>query len=66
MKQQSEFQQLIQRVRAGEQEAATELVRRFKPEIHKSIRRFLSNFHLRRVLDISDISQAVLATFFRA
>jgi DNA-directed RNA polymerase specialized sigma24 family protein len=64
IQQDNEFQELIRRVRAREEDAATELVRRFKPEIHSSIRLFLSSFRLRRVLDISDISQPVLATFF--
>jgi DNA-directed RNA polymerase specialized sigma24 family protein len=58
------FLDLIRRVRAGEQEASTDLVRRFEPEIHKSIRLFLVNFRLHRILDIDDISQAVFATFF--
>jgi DNA-directed RNA polymerase specialized sigma24 family protein len=40
-------------------------VRRFEPEIHKSIRVFWINFRLQRVMDMSDISQSVLATFFR-
>jgi DNA-directed RNA polymerase specialized sigma24 family protein len=62
--QDSEFQKLICRVRQGDQEAATELVRTFEPEIHKSIRPFMINFRLHRVLDMSDVSQPVLATFF--
>jgi DNA-directed RNA polymerase specialized sigma24 family protein len=64
MTQDRSFPDLIRRVRAGEQAAATELVRRFEPEIHKAIRVLLVNFQLNRILDIGDISQAVLATFF--
>lgn len=59
-----EFHYLMERVRQGDQPAATELVRRYKPEIHKAIRLLLTNYRLHRVLDPSDISQAVLATFF--
>ena len=61
----SDFQELIRCVRTGDQGAATELVRRFEPEIHKSIRVFWINFRLQRIMDMSDISQSVLATFFR-
>jgi RNA polymerase sigma-70 factor (ECF subfamily) len=60
-----EFQEWMHRVRAGDQQAAVELVRRYKPEIHKAIRVLLSNYRLHRVLDLSDISQSVLAAFFR-
>ncbi len=41
---QSQFQDLIRRVRAREQEAATELVRRVEPVIYKPIRLFLTSF----------------------
>jgi RNA polymerase sigma-70 factor (ECF subfamily) len=54
----------MRRVRAGDQDAAAELVRRFEPEIHKAIRLPLLSFRLHRVLDSSDISQSVLANFF--
>jgi RNA polymerase sigma-70 factor (ECF subfamily) len=62
---QDEFQEMMRRVRRGDQQAAAELVRRYKPDIHKAIRVLLSSFRLHRVLDLGDISQAVLATFFR-
>jgi RNA polymerase sigma factor (sigma-70 family) len=61
---QEQFQDLIRRVRAGEQEAATALVRHFEPLVHKPIRLFLNNFQLHRVLDVADISQTILANFF--
>jgi len=62
--QQVQFQELIRRVRTGDQQAAAEVVRLYRPEIHKSIRLFLFHFRLHRVLDLSDISQCVLARFF--
>jgi RNA polymerase sigma factor (sigma-70 family) len=58
------FREMIRRVRAGDQAAATELVQRYEPEIHKAIRVQLLNYRLNRVLDSSDISQTVLANFF--
>jgi RNA polymerase sigma-70 factor (ECF subfamily) len=54
----------MRRVRAGDQDAATELVRRYEPEIHKAVRLRLQRFRLHRILDSSDIAQAVLANFF--
>jgi RNA polymerase sigma-70 factor (ECF subfamily) len=59
------FAELIQRVRAGDQNAATELVRGCEPHIHRAVRQPLRYFGLNRVLESSDISQAVLATFFQ-
>jgi len=58
------FQDLMRRVRAGDQDAATELVRRYEPEIHKAVRLPLQSFRLHRILDSCDISQSVLANFF--
>jgi RNA polymerase sigma-70 factor (ECF subfamily) len=62
---QAEFQELMRRVRTGDQQAAAELVRRCKPDIHKAIRGLLTSFRLHRMLDLSDISQPVFASFFR-
>jgi RNA polymerase sigma factor (sigma-70 family) len=59
------FAEFIQRVRAGEEEAATELVRVCEPHIHRAIRQPLRYYGLDRVLESSDISQSVLAAFFR-
>src|SRR2546421_6543117 len=58
------FVDLIQRVRAGEQNAAAELVRRSEPAIRRVVRVHLRDPRLRRVLDSTDIAQSVLATFF--
>src|SRR4051794_23122623 len=58
------FPDLIRRVRAGEPQAAAELVCRYEPEIRRFIRVRLTDPHLRRTLDSVDISQSVLAAFF--
>jgi RNA polymerase sigma factor (sigma-70 family) len=59
------FAELIRRVRAGDEGAATELVRSCEPHIHRAVRQPLRYFGLDRVLESTDISQAVLAAFFQ-
>ena len=54
----------MRRVRAGEPEAAEELVRSYEPEIRREVRLRLSDPGLRRVLDSMDICQSVLGNFF--
>jgi RNA polymerase sigma-70 factor (ECF subfamily) len=58
------FQDLIRRVRAGDQAAATELVRRYEPAIRRAVRFRLADARLGAVLDSMDICQSVLASFF--
>jgi RNA polymerase sigma-70 factor (ECF subfamily) len=58
------FQELIQRVRGGDGEAATLLVRRYESAIRRAARFRLSNARLHAVLDSLDICQSVLASFF--
>jgi RNA polymerase sigma factor (sigma-70 family) len=55
---------LLDRVRAGDQRAATELVRRYEPALRRLVRLRLRNRRLRRLIDSSDICQAVLLRFF--
>jgi RNA polymerase sigma-70 factor (ECF subfamily) len=57
------FPDLIRRVRAGDERAATELVRRYEPAIRRAVRLRLDP-RLRRVCDSVDICQAVLGSFF--
>src|SRR5207245_7587588 len=60
----SPFRDLIRRVRAGEEQAAVELLRRYEPAIRRTVRARLRHSQLRRLLDSMDLSQAVLGSFF--
>lgn len=64
MSDEATFLELIRRVRAGDEEASTELVRRYEPAIRIAIRVRLTDAGLRRVLDSMDICQSVLGNFF--
>jgi RNA polymerase sigma-70 factor (ECF subfamily) len=55
---------LIRRVREGDEQAATELVRHYEPAIRVVVRRRLTDPNLRRVLDSIDICQSILGRFF--
>ena len=58
------FRTLITRVRAGDEQAAAELVRRYEPAIRRAARVRLVDTRLNRLLDSMDICQSVLASFF--
>jgi RNA polymerase sigma-70 factor (ECF subfamily) len=58
------FLDLIQRVRAGDEGAAVEVVQRYEPAIRRAVRLHLRDPRLRRTLDSQDICQSVLASFF--
>jgi RNA polymerase sigma-70 factor (ECF subfamily) len=60
----SQFQELMRRVRARDEEAAGLLMRRYESAIRRVVRIHLRDSRLRRVLDSMDICQSVLATFF--
>src|SRR5947209_12099294 len=60
----SAFCALMRRVRAGDGEAAAELVRRFEPNVRRVIRLRLTDPRLCRLLDSVDVCQSVLANFF--
>jgi RNA polymerase sigma-70 factor (ECF subfamily) len=57
------FEDLLRRVRAGDQDAARELVRLYEPAIRR-LARLRLHPRLRRVLDSIDICQSVLHSFF--
>jgi RNA polymerase sigma-70 factor (ECF subfamily) len=59
-----DFQVLLGRVRAGDEQAATELVRRYEPAIRRAARVRLVDTRLNRLLDSMDICQSVMASFF--
>src|SRR5262249_8797908 len=64
MSEPTSFEDLIRRVRAGDQDAATELVRRYEDSIRRAVRFRLADTRLVRVLDSMDICQSVFASFF--
>jgi RNA polymerase sigma factor (sigma-70 family) len=59
-----DFQDLIRRVRAGDEAAAAELVRRYEPAIRRAVRIRLADTRLARAFDSMDICQSVMASFF--
>ena len=58
------FQDLVRRIRAGDNDAATELMRRYEPAVRRIARVRLGSAHLRHLLDSLDICQSVFASFF--
>jgi RNA polymerase sigma-70 factor (ECF subfamily) len=58
------FEDLIRRLRAGDQAAASELLRRYEPAVRRVARIRLADAHLQRLLDSVDICQSVFASFF--
>ncbi|WZO97818.1 ECF-type sigma factor [Isosphaeraceae bacterium EP7] len=59
----SHFNRLVERLRAGDEDAVAELVRDYEPFIRRSIRLRLRDQRLRRMFDSMDICQSVLASF---
>ena len=58
------FRDLLRRVRAGDGDASTELVRRYGPALRLAAHVRLKEPGLRRLLDTQDVCQSVLASFF--
>jgi RNA polymerase sigma-70 factor (ECF subfamily) len=58
------FEELIGRVRAWDQEATAELVRRYEPAIRRAVRVRLAEARMGNLLDSMDICQSVLRSFF--
>lgn len=54
----------MRRVRAGDGDAAAELVRSYEPAIRRVVRLRLGDSRLRRALDSMDVCQSVLGSFF--
>jgi RNA polymerase sigma factor (sigma-70 family) len=61
----SDFARFVAAVRAGDQAAAAELVRRYEPYIRRVVRMRLHDSRLRRLFDSMDICQSIMASFFR-
>jgi RNA polymerase sigma-70 factor (ECF subfamily) len=64
MAEDSTFDELIGRVRAGDQDAAADLVKLYEPEIRRAVRYRLADARLGPLLDSMDICQSVLKSFF--
>lgn len=60
----SEFTQLMQQTRAGDQGAAMKLVELYEPEIRRTARMRMTDPKLRRLVDSMDICQSVFGKFF--
>jgi RNA polymerase sigma-70 factor (ECF subfamily) len=54
----------IRRIRAGDEQAAAELVKRYEPLIRREVRFQLQDRRLARTFDSMDICQSVLCSFF--
>jgi RNA polymerase sigma-70 factor (ECF subfamily) len=61
---QADFPDFIRRIRAGDERAAEELVRKYEPLIRREVRLHLEDRRLYRLFDSMDICQSVLASFF--
>jgi RNA polymerase sigma-70 factor (ECF subfamily) len=64
MPDQDTFADFIRRIRAGDEQAAVEMVRRYEPLIRREIRLQLEDRRLARLFDSMDICQSVLKSFF--
>src|SRR3954447_13653258 len=58
------FQELTRGVGAGDEDAATELVRTYEPAVRRAVRLRLGDTRLARAFDSQDVCQSVLASFF--
>ena len=64
MAESSEFTEFIRRIRAGDDQAAWELVERYEPVIRRAVRVRLRDPRLTRRFDYHDVCQSVMASFF--
>ena len=60
------FADFLQRIRAGDEQAAAELVSRYESAVRVEVRMRLADSRLRRVFDSMDLCQSVLASFSSA
>jgi RNA polymerase sigma-70 factor (ECF subfamily) len=58
------FGEFLDRIRSGDQQAATELVRRYGPIIRREVRMHLTDPRMYGLCDSMDVCQSVLASFF--
>ena len=58
------FTDFVRRIRAGDEQAAVEMVRLYEPLIRREIRLQLEDQRLCRLFDSMDVCQSVLKSFF--
>ncbi len=58
------FSDFLKRIRAGDSQAAEELVRKYESLIRRQVRLNLEDSRLNRVFDSMDVCQSVLKSFF--
>jgi|SRR5262245_2810408 len=58
------FTEFVRRIRAGDDAAAEELVRRYESLIRREVRLHIEDERLNRAFDSLDVCQSVLASFF--
>jgi RNA polymerase sigma-70 factor (ECF subfamily) len=64
MSESTNFDDFIRRIRAGDDQAARELVERYEPVIRREVRLRLKDPRLQSQFDWTDVCQSVLASFF--
>jgi RNA polymerase sigma-70 factor (ECF subfamily) len=64
MPEETGFEELMRRVRAGDAQAAEVLVRRYEPTIRRVVRVRLVDTRLQRAFDSMDVCQSVFGSFF--
>jgi RNA polymerase sigma-70 factor (ECF subfamily) len=64
MPNQDTFTDFMRRIRAGDEQAAVEMVQRYEPLIRREIRLSLEDRRLCRLFDSMDVCQSVLKSFF--
>lgn len=58
------FKDLMLRIRAGDQLAASQFVKEYEPLIRREVRLLLDDTRLKRLFDSTDIAQSVMCSFF--
>ncbi len=64
MSESPDFLDFLQRIRAGDEDAARELVRRYEPLVRREVRMRMHDRRLNRAFDSVDVTQSVFARFF--
>jgi RNA polymerase sigma-70 factor (ECF subfamily) len=64
MAEEASFLDFVRRIRAGDPEAAAELLQQYEPAVRLEVRMRLRDGRLRRLVDSADVCQSVLGSFF--